>query len=121
MDFLDTCGHNGITLNSNKFAFARSTAEFAGFDITPTKVRPCPRFLEAIQTFPTPRNITDIRSWFGLVNQVSYAFASAERMLPFRNLLKPGTRFMWTEQLDQLFRESKSLIIDKIHKRGGNL
>ena len=116
VNFLDTCGHNGVTLNPAKFTFARSTTEFAGFDITPTTVRPCPRFLEAIQTFPTPRNITDIRSWFGLVNQVSYAFASAERMLPFRNLLKPGTRFMWTDHLDHLFRESKSQIINEIHK-----
>ena len=116
VDFLDTCGHNGAVLNPSKFVFARSTAEFAGFDITPTSVRPCPRFLEAIQNFPTPRNITDIRSWFGLINQVSYAFASAERMLPFRELLKPGTRFRWTEQLNEIFEESKSIIISEIHR-----
>ena len=61
----------------------------AGFEITPTSVRPSRKFLESILDFPTPANITDIRSWFGLVNQVAYAFAAAERMLPFRALLKP--------------------------------
>ena len=90
--------------------------EFAGFELTPTTVRPCPRYLEAIQNFLTPHNITDVRSWFGLVNQVSYAFAATERMLPFRQLLKQGTRFIWTDQLDRLFQESKSLIINEIHK-----
>ena len=116
VEWLDTCGRQGITLNPSKFVFAKDTVEFAGFEITPTTVRPCPSYLTAIQNFPTPRNITDIRSWFGLINQVSYAFASAERMLPFRQLLKPGTRFMWTDQLDSLFEESKSLIISEIHR-----
>lgn len=114
--WLDICGHHGITLNPTKFTFACDTVEFAGFEITPTAVRPCPRFLQAIRDFPTPRNITDIRSWFGLINQVSYAFASADRMLPFRQLLKPGTHFQWTERLDQLFEEAKSMIVEEIHR-----
>ena len=114
--WLDICGHNGIILNPSKFQFGRDTVEFAGFEITPTAVRPCARFLEAIRHFPTPRSITDARSWFGLVNQVSYAFASAQRMQGFRDLLKPNTRFEWTPELDQLFEESKALIIDEIHQ-----
>lgn len=116
VDYLDTCGNNGITLNPSKFDFARSTVEFAGFEIAPTRVRPCPRFIEAILKFPTPRNITDIRSWFGLINQVSYAFAAADKMIPFRNLLKPGTRFVWTKELDDLFEESKAVITHEIHR-----
>ena len=106
----------GVTLNPSKFAFAQTTVEFAGFDIASTTVCPCPQFIEAIQNFPTPQNITDVLSWFGLINQVSYAFASAEWMQPFRNLLKPGTRFMWTAQLNDLFEESKSLIVSEIYK-----
>ena len=116
VDWLDTCGHNGVTLNPPKFSFAQTCTEFAGFEIQPTAVRPCPRYIEAIKDFPTPHNITDVRSWFGLVNQVSYAFASAERMLPFRDLLKPGTPFMWTDLLNRLFEESKSIIINEILK-----
>nr|KAG5706167.1 hypothetical protein BaRGS_025789 [Batillaria attramentaria] len=114
--WLDLCGNNGIILNPSKFQFAKTTVEFAGFEITPTTVRPCARYLEAIQNFPTPRNITDVRSWFGLINQVSYAFASADRMLPFREALKPGTRFEWTDRLNHLFEESKALIINEIHQ-----
>ena len=37
-------------------------------------------------------------------------------MLPFRELLKAGTRFQWTDELDLLFNETKALIIDEIHK-----
>ena len=62
----------------------------------------------------TPRNIHNIRSWFGLINQVSYAFASSEKLQPFRHLLQPNTPFMWRNHLDELFRESKSVIIHEI-------
>ena len=114
--WLDICGNNGIVLNPEKFQFGRTTVEFAGFEITPTTVRPCARYLEAIQHFPTPQNITDVRSWFGLINQVSYAFASAERLQPFREVLKKDTRFQWTDELERLFQESKALIISEIHQ-----
>ena len=115
--WLDLCGRNGIVLNPDKFVFAKGTVEFAGFEISPRTVKPCPQVIEAIKGFPKPQNITDIRSWFGLVNQVSYAFASAERMQPFRNLLKPNSKFSWTDAMDRLFEETKSLIAYEI-KRG---
>ena len=114
--WLDICGHNGIVLNPSKFVFAQKTVAFAGFEITETKVRPCPRLIEAIKDFPTPQNITDVRSWFGLINQVSYAFASAERMLPFRQLLKPGTPFFWNDRLNRMFEDSKVFITNEIYK-----
>ena len=116
IDWLDLCGHNGITLNPTKFVFAKPEVEFAGFQISLNTVKPCSRMFEAIGSFPTPKNITDVRSWFGLINQVSYAFAAADRMLPFRNLLKPGQTFEWSEHLDKLFTETKSMIIDEIRR-----
>ena len=64
----------------------------------------------------TPQNITDVRSWFGLINQVSYTFASAERLQPFREVLKKDTRFQWTDELEGLFQESKALIISEIYQ-----
>ena len=114
IDWLDKCGNNGITLNPEKFVFGADVVEFAGFEITMDTVRPCQRYITAIRDFPTPTNITDVRSWFGLINQVSFAFAATDRMLPFRELLKPGTPFQWTNELDQIFNESKSLIISEI-------
>ena len=70
VEWLDTCGRHGVTLNPKKFAFAQMTVEFAGFEITPASVRPCPHYLEVIQNFPTPRNITDVCSSFGLINRL---------------------------------------------------
>ena len=114
VDWLDLCGRNGITLHPDKFVFAQDTVEFAGFEVTLENVRPCKKFLRAILDFPQPKNITDIRSWFGLVNQVSNAFSMTEKMLPFRQLLKPNTTFQWTDELQALFDESKLVIASEI-------
>ena len=70
IDFLELAGRNGIILNPEKFQFCQNTVDFAGFRISDVTVEPLPKYLDAIRQFPTPKSITDIRSWFGLVNQV---------------------------------------------------
>jgi hypothetical protein len=40
----------------------------------------------------------------------------AEKMLPFRQLLKPGIPFCWDEHLNGLFEESKAAIISEIEE-----
>ena len=114
--WLDLCGRNGITLNPEKFIFGADTVEFAGFEVTRDSVRPSQKYLRAIRSFPTRQNITDIRSWFGLINQVAYTFSMTERMSPFRFLLKPDTPFQWDDTLQKLFEESKTVILDEICK-----
>ena len=63
---------------------------------------------------PTPKNITDVRSFFGLINQVSYAFASIQKMAPFREFLKPSIEFDWTPALQTLFEAAKTFIIQEV-------
>ena len=113
-EWLDLCAQNGITLNPKKFQFAQHTVTFAGVQITPTNVAPSEKFLDSIRNFPTPKDITGARAWFGLVNQGAYAFSMTQRMQPFRHLLKPSTTFRWTEELSQIFAESKLKIIEEI-------
>ncbi len=114
VEWLHICAVNGITLNPKKFRFAEDTVEFAGFSISPTEVCPASKYLQAIMQFPTSSSITDIRSWFGLVNQVSYTFSMTAAMQPFRTLLKPSTPFRWTDQLAEAFQTSKIHICDQI-------
>lgn len=61
-EFLTRCGENGIILNPTKFRFAEDTVEFAGFDITPTSVKPCAKYLQAIENFPTPTDVIVVKN-----------------------------------------------------------
>ena len=109
--FLETCASKGIVFNPKKFKFARDTVEFLGFTVTSKGVQPTESFLKNIMQFPTPANITDIRSWYGAVAQISYSFASAPIMEPFRHLLSSKVPFSWSPELEHAFKESKLEIL----------
>ena len=92
IDYLILVGTNGIIMNPKKFQFCEREVEFAGFLITEEDVKPLPKYLDAIRNFPRPANISDIRSWFGLVNQVSHYAKLTDLMAPFKPLLSPNER-----------------------------
>ena len=114
-EFLTLCANQGIVVSKNKFKFCRDDVEFAGLRLTNTGIAPSPKILSAISDFPTPTNLTDARSWFGLVNQVAWAHATSEIMAPFRDLIKPKTKFYWDTTLERIFQDSKKLLIKLIH------
>ena len=116
IDYLILVGTNGIILNPKKFQFCKREVEFAGFLITQDDVKPLPKYLDAIRNFPRPSNISDIRSWFGLVNQVSHYAKLTEMMAPFKPLLSPKTRFQWDDNLEQAFQRSKLEIVKAIEE-----
>ena len=116
IDFFELAGRNGIILNPEKFQFCQNTVDFAGFRISDVTVEPLPKYLDAIRQFPTPKSITDIRSWFGLVNQVAHYAQLRQVLDPFRKFLSPKTRFEWNEDLDSAFEESKGLIVEAIQE-----
>ena len=90
--------------------------EFAGFKVTETDVKPLAKYLDAIRDFPRPTNISEIRSWFGLVNQVSHYAKLTDLMAPFKPLLSPKTRFAWNDELEKSFQESKLEIVKAIQE-----
>lgn len=117
LEYITRCARNGVVFNPNKFVFGSQTVNFAGFTIDQNGYRPTDKMLSAISEFPTPSSITGVRSWFGLINQVAYAFAQSSTMAPFRELLKAkGTRFYWDDSLNTLFEQSKKIVVDKVRE-----
>ena len=89
------------------FQFGDLIVDFAGFRIGSHSVEPLLKYLDCIRNFPTPTNISDIRSWFGLVNQVSHYAQLRPLMEPFRKFLSPKTTFFWNKSLQTGFDDSK--------------
>ena len=116
IEFIKLCGRAGIVLNPEKFQFSQPVVDFAGFRITKSSVEPLPKYIDAIEGFPTPTNLTDNRSWFGLVNQVSHYAQLREMINPFREFLSPKVKFCWSPELESLFVESKQSIIKAIRE-----
>lgn len=78
-EFLRRCAEQGITINTNKWEFAQKEVKFAGFILSSEGYRIDDSITEAISRFPTPTSRTDLRSFFGLANQLS---ASTDTHLP---------------------------------------
>ena len=98
IDYLILVGRCGIILNPDKFRFARRTVDLAGFRITEQTIEPLSKYLDAICDFPTPTSITDVRSWFGLVNQVSHYAQLRDLVAPFRAFRSLKCSFYWNEE-----------------------
>ena len=121
-DFLLTCALNRVTLTPTKFKFGRKEVDSARYHLGWDKYSPSEDMLVAIREFPMPNepSISDIRAWFGLVNQLTPFFATSKAMEPFRDLLKPsnakGKQVYWDEQLQTAFLNSKEVICKEAAK-----
>ena len=67
-----------------------------------------------LSDYNTPTNLTDIRSFFTLVEQVAPFYAVKPHLLPFRELLKKNSRWYWDDTLQRLFMEAKETITAKV-------
>ena len=114
--FLEQGALGGCTFNPQKFQFGEKQVNFLGFSVTDTGVKPTKDFIESIMSFPSPKSLTDIRSWYGAVNQISYSFATAPVMAPFRHLLSSKVPFQWSAELQLAFDASKQEILKQCEK-----
>lgn len=114
--YLSLLGQHGILQNRDKFDFCQKTVTWSGFVISEDSVAPSPHITEAIRTFPTPQNATDLRSFYALVNQVAAYYAVAPQLEPVRDLLKKNTKWYWDETLDNLFKEMRQVVADEVEE-----
>ena len=81
-------------------------------------MRPSEKFHEAIANLARPTTLSDVRAFFGLVEEIAYTFHSSKIMAPFRELLKPKNaekgKITWTEELDRAFRKAKEAMMAAI-------
>ena len=112
--YLTLVGSNGIILNPDKFNFAEDEVDWAGIRVTKEMCKPLDAHVDAIRNFPLPMNITDMRSFMALVNQVAPYYAVQPHLLPFRELLKKGSIWYWDNNLTNIFEETKAHIADNI-------
>jgi hypothetical protein len=65
-----TANDNNVSFNKKKTVYANTTANFAGYEISADGFRPNPELARTIREFPRPSNVTDLRSFYGLCQQV---------------------------------------------------
>ena len=106
--FLLKCREKSITLNKNKFEFAKEELKFVGYVIGKTGIKADPDKIRALSNFPKPKSQTELKSFLGLANQLGNFTKDLSSLSgPLRSLLKAKNIFQWMPEHDASFESIK--------------
>ena len=99
----------GITLNREKCEFSRNTVKFLGHIIDANGLHPDPDKVKAVTSMSEPTNITEVRRFLGIANQLSkFSPKLADLSEPLRALLKKKNMWTWSEIHRKAFCDLKN-------------
>jgi hypothetical protein len=80
-----------------KSSFAQKEIKYLGHIVNEQGIRPDPKKVEAVQTWPVPKNVHDVKSFLGLVNYFQkFIEHYSEIAVPLTNLTKKSHPWVWT-------------------------
>jgi len=101
----------GLTLNPRKCQLRLSSIRFLGYVISEEGVSPDPQKVDSIVKFSAPENVSDCRSFMGLVNFVGQFIPDLATVAePIRRVTHKDVKFKWGKEQQQAFNKIKSLM-----------
>ena len=98
----------GITLNMDKCELTRHTVKFLGHVISADGVKPDPEKTRAVQEMDAPTNVSELRSFLGMVNQLGRFLPNlAEKDKVLRDLLSKKNHWYWGTKQQAAFDQLK--------------
>lgn len=99
---------HGIRLNRAKCIFFQRGLEFLGHWIDVQGIRPLPQKMDAIVDAKSPTNVTELKSYLGLLNYYGkFVLDLATILHPLHDLLQKDAPWKWTEECERAFVRSK--------------
>lgn len=109
---LEVLQTNGLTINLDKCSFFQKEITFLGYEISNNGVRPSSKKLKAIECFPIPKNIHQLRQFLGLINYFRKFIKNCAILCsPLTKLLKKDAVWQWDPQQEQAFNTIKEALI----------
>ncbi|VFQ79931.1 unnamed protein product [Cuscuta campestris] len=101
-----------LRLNPKKCVFTVRTRKFLGFMATKRGIEPNQEKIRAITKMQAPTSVRDVQKLTGCLAALSWFLSrSAERSLPFFNVLKKANTFAWDEDCQKAFEELKEYLV----------
>lgn len=108
---LERLRDKNITLNRDKCQFLKKRLEFAGHIWSTEGVQPDPKKVQAIVEAPAPTNVSEVRSFLGMVNYVSRFIPNMATVSePLRVLTKKDQEWKWGDEQEAAFQSLKGSI-----------
>lgn len=101
----------GLTLNAEKCKFKRPDIEFLGHRLTANGIDPCLSKVKAVQEAREPENVSEVRSFLGLVNFCGRFIPNlATRAEPLRRLTRKDEPFVFGTEQKKAFQSLKEAL-----------
>ena len=101
----------GLTLKRSKCEFGLESVEYLGHIIDKDGLHPSPNKVKAIRDAPTPKNVTELKAFLGLINYYNKFMSNLSISLaPLYRLLKKNYRWKWSDEQTQAFEKAKQLL-----------
>jgi hypothetical protein len=93
-----------LRFNAKKSQVCCPRVQYLGYQFDETGVRISDARAQIIKTWPTPKNVKQVRSFLGSINYVKRLVPRhAELTFPLRELLRPNVEFSWGPQQQKSF------------------
>ena len=103
---------SNVTLNKDKCIFSVPTFKALGQVISADGVRPDPDKVKAINEIPSPKSVSEVRSFLGMINQFNkFTKHLASLSKPLRDLLSKNSAWVWGDNQEKAFQELKQCLI----------
>lgn len=105
---LDILDKDQWKVKLSKCSFAKQEITYLGHVLSSQGVSTDPKKVVAVVSWPTPRNVKEVRSFLGLARYYRKFVRNFGIICkPLTNLLKKGSLFVWTSDHDQAFEALK--------------
>jgi hypothetical protein len=96
-----------------KSSFAQTEIKYLGHIVSEQGICPDPKKVEAVQTWPVPKNVHDVKSFQGLVNYFrKFMEHYSEIAVPLTNWTKKSHPWVWTGRCQDAFELLKQKLTE---------
>ena len=99
---------DGIRLKRIKCSFCQDSVEYLGHRVHAKGVHTSPKKVEAIVNAPQPKNLSELRSFLGILNYYAKSIPNLSSLLhPMHELLRAEHSWHWSKDCDRAFQKAK--------------
>ena len=108
---LERLEEHGVRAKCSKCFFLAKSVTYLGHRIDAEGQHPLSDKLEAVREAPVPRNVSELRSFLGLLNYYRNFLPSLATVLhPLNELLQIKRKWKWSSECNSTFQEAKKLL-----------
>ena len=107
-EVLSRLQRHGVHLKQKKCCFMQDLVDYLGHHVTADGIHVDASKVEALRQAPPPTNVSELRSFLGMLNYYGNFLQNLSTLLhPLNELLKAGQQWNWSHACNEAFEEAK--------------